>query len=383
MTRLAGRAAITGVGYSPFSARSGRTVLDLATEAISGAASDAGLGVHELDGLLCFHENDTALCREVAAALGLSTAGWWNDALAGGNYPCAMVGLATMAVDAGFANHVGCYRALNGRSGVRMGRFRVDDPGGVRQFMVPYGFGTPPQVFAMACRRHMHEFGTTQEQMGKVAMTIRHHASMNERATKREPLTMQQYMESRVISEPLRLYDCCQETDGACAVIVSSHDRARDLRHAPVDILSAVSSAGYMGRYPFDRWPDQTQSSLADQAGALFADAGLERSDIDVAELYDAFSFEIIMQLEELGFCERGAGGSYVDQIGIGLDSPLPINTHGGLLSEGYMQGLNHVCEAVLQLRGECGPRQVAGAATALVTSFGFGSGSALVLARG
>jgi acetyl-CoA acetyltransferase len=379
---VAGVAAITGVGYAPFSSHSGRTVLDQATEAVANAAHDAGLEQHDIDALLCFHENDTALTREVAAALGLPRVNWWNDVLAGGNYPCAMIGLAAMVVASGMARNVACYRALNGRSGVRMGHFRGDDPGGVRQFMLPYGFGTPPQVFAMACRRHMHEFGTTRLQTGKVAITTRHHAALNERATKRSELSMDEYLGARMIADPLHLYDCCQETDGACAVIVSGKDRAADLRHPVVTVASVTYSAGYMGRYPFDRWPDMTHGCLMEQRETLFGLAGIGPADIDVAELYDAFSFEVIMQLEELGFCGRGEGGGYVDQVGIGLESRMPVNTHGGLLSEGYMQGLGHVCEAVLQLRRACGDRQVPNPRTALVTSFGFGSGSALILMR-
>ena len=163
-------------------------------------------------------------------------------------------------------------------------------------------------------------------------------------------------------------------------MVVSDRSVAPTTTRTPITVAAVIAGVGHMGRYPFEQWTDLTRSWLAPRADELFHRAGMERQDIDVAELYDAFTFEILMQLEGLGFCGWGEGGDYIDEHGVGPDAPMPINTHGGLLSEGYVQGLNHVCEAVLQLRGECGLRQVAGARTALVTSFGFGSGSAMIL---
>jgi acetyl-CoA acetyltransferase len=356
--------------------------LDLALRASTEAIEDAGLSVHDVDGVICFHENDSALSRDLAAAAGLPVVRWWSDQLAGGNYPCAAVGEAAMAIAAGHARQILVYRALNGRSGHRMGRFRLDAPGGPRQFMLPYGFGSPPQVFGMLCRRYMHETGASREHLAAVAITQRDYARENERALRREPLSPDDYFAARVIAEPLSLFDCCQESDGACAVVVSDRAAAAGTAHAPITVAAVIGGVGHMGRYPFEQWPDMSRSWLGQRADELFARAGVRREDIDVAELYDAFTFEILMQLEDLGFCERGQGGQYVAEQGLGLASPMPVNTHGGLLSEGYVQGLNHVCEAVLQLRGAGGSRQVTDAQTALVTSYGFGSGSAMILVR-
>ena len=176
MSGFDGTTAISGVGYTEFTRESGRTVLDLTAEACSRAIVDAGLDRDEIDGLICYHENDSGLARDVAAALGLPRVRWWSDVLAGGNYPAALVAQAAMAVATGMARHVVVWRVLNGRSGLRMGQFKLDEPGGVRQFMLPHGFGTPPQVFGMLCRRYMHESGVTRDHLAKVAITQRSNA---------------------------------------------------------------------------------------------------------------------------------------------------------------------------------------------------------------
>ena len=375
-------AAITGVGYTDFTRNSGRTVLDLASSACTEAIADAGLTHTEVDGIMCYHENDSALVRDVAAVLGLPRVSWYSDALEGGNYGCAIVAEAGLAAASGMARHVVVYRAMNGRSGLRMGQFGLHRADDLRQFMLPYGHGSAPQNFGMVGQRYMYESGTTREQLAKVAIGQRDYATRNGRAIRRDPLTFEEYMDARIIADPLHLFDCCQETDGACAVVVSHGAAAAAMAH-PVSIEAVASGVSEGGRYPFDRMPDFTRSWLADAAPDLFAAAGVERTEIDVAEIYDAFTFEVAMQVEDLGFCGRGEGGAYLGDHGVGLDAELPINTHGGLLSEGYVHGLNHVAEAVLQLRGACGDRQVEGAEVALVTSFSVGSGSALILRGG
>jgi acetyl-CoA acetyltransferase len=372
-------AIISGVGYTEFSANSGVSVLELATTACSRAFADAGLRPADVDGMITYHANDTALTRDVATALHMPLR-WWQDVLAGGTYSCASVGLAATLVEAGVARHVVCYRAMNGRSGKRIGRLGAEVRSGVNQFMTPYGFGSPPQVFAMVCRRHMFEYGTTKEQLGSVAIAMREHALGNERATRRSPLTMEDYLNARVIADPYGLFDCCQETDGACAVVVSAPDHASSLDKTPVAVKAFAHGGGAVSRLPFDGVADFATSFFTDLGPQLFERAQLSPADIDVAMLYDAFTFEVIMQLEDLGFCKRGEAGAFVADGQIGPGGSLPVNTHGGLLSEGYIHGLNHVVEAVEQLRGESGDRQVSGAQHALVTGFGFNAGSALVL---
>jgi len=226
----------------------------------------------------------------------------------------------------------------------------------------------------------MHEFGTTRVQLGHVAVTERKHAALNERAVMREPLTMEDYLAGRVIADPYTLFDCCQETDGACAVVLTRSERAKSAPHPPVHLLGAVHGGGSVPRVPFDGWPDLSISAFPRLARELFTQARVTPSDIDVALLYDAFTFEVIQQLEDFGFCQRGEGGPFVEDGNIALSGTIPVNPHGGLLSEAYIHGLNHVIEAVQQLRMEAGSRQVAGAEIALVTGFGFCAGSAMVL---
>lgn len=263
-----------------------------------------------------------------------------------------------------------------------MGRFRSGVVSGVYQFMAPYGFGSPPQMFGMMAQRHMTVFGTTKEQFGHVAITMREHASQNERAMRREPLTMEQYLGSRVIADPYSLFDCCQETDGAVALLVSAPEVAESLAHPPVYVEGVVHGGGSAPRMPFDRWTDYTESCFRRMGKELYAKTGLGPTDIDVALLYDAFTFEIIQQLEQLGFCGDGEGGAFVAEGRIRLGGELPVNPHGGLLSEAYIHGLNHSLEAVLQLRGDADVRQVPGAEVALVTGFGFVAGSLMILRR-
>ncbi|MGE0799757.1 MAG: lipid-transfer protein [Lautropia sp.] len=375
-------AAISGIGWTPYCAASGVSLLDLASTACRQAIDDAGLRVADVDGIVCYHMNDSALSRDVAAALGIPALNWWNDSYAGGSHTCRIVAEAALAVGSGLARHVVCYRALNGRSGFRMGQLGAVETGGVFQFMTPYGFGAPPQIFGMIARRHMHEYGTTREQMGRVAITMRAHAVPNERATRRTPMTMDDYLGARMIAEPYGLLDCCQETDGGCALVVSAADRAADGRWPRVRISGVVHGGGRGARLPLDRAPSLTESAFTRLSQRLYRQCGFGPEAIQVAELYDAFTFEVILQLEDFGFCGKGEGGPFVADGHIALGGRLPVNTHGGLLSEAYIQGLNSVVEAVAQVRGQAGARQVPDVEHALVTGFGFSAGGAMVLSR-
>lgn len=381
-TFLQDATAITGAASTEYSRDSGRSVSELALEAIVAAVADAGLTKDQIDGLVCFHDNDSPLTREVATSLDLANLRWWSDASVGGNYAVAAVAQAAMAVTTGMANHVVVYRAMNGRSGKRMGLFGGGKADGAYQFMAPNGFGTPAQIFGMFAQRHMHQFGTTREQLGRVAITMREHAMRNPRAMRREPLTMETYLSGRPIADPFSLFDCCLESDGAVALVVSAADRAQDGPHPPVLIHAVVHGAGNSPQLPFDKWDDFSTSCFSRLGAELFARSQIQREDLDVALLYDAFTFEIIHQLEEIGFCGSGEGGPFVESGAIALGGSLPVNPHGGLLSEAYIHGLNHSLEAVEQLRGVAGDRQVGGARTALVTAYGFVSGGLMVLRR-
>ncbi len=383
MYRLRDKYAIAGVGYTEFSSRSGRTVLDLAGSACAAAAADAGLALGEVDGIVSFTFNDSVPAMAVATSLGIPEMGYAVDFQAGGNAANLIIQAAAAAIEAGLATNVLCYRAMNGRSGFRLGGGREYTARGVTQHTAPFGWITYPQAMAMWCRRHMIKYGTTSAQLGEVAVTCRANAMLNERAQMRDPLSHEDHANSRMIVDPLRLNDICLESDGACAVLVTSAERARDLAQRPVYIMGAAYGGGdHQGEDLFDaiRWPDHSQNYSTYIADDLWASAGVGPDDVDVAEIYDCFTYSVLMQLEGFGFCAEGEGGPFVEGGRIARDGALPINTHGGLLSEAYIHGLNHVVEAVEQLRGQSGARQIDGAEIAFTSAGAMTCGSALVL---
>ncbi|WP_181781488.1 thiolase C-terminal domain-containing protein [Pseudonocardia pini] len=362
---LRGAAAVAGIGWTPFRKASGVSPLALAVRAVRAALDDAGLDPAEVDGLGTHHLGDTAQVHEVAKALGLDGVGWFSEEYGGGNRFPALLGDAALAVASGVARHVVLYRALNGRSGVRMGGATRPMPGPDLQWQQPYGVLTPAHNYGFAARAHMQAYGTTSAQLGAVAVAQRCAAVLNERAMMRTPLTLDDYLEAPEIVDPFRLYDYCLETDAGCAVLVTTTERARDLRRRPVTI---EGWAAQLGRDDLTK-PDLTTSTAATIAPRLYALAGRGPDDVDVAELYDAFTFTVLVQVEDYGFCAKGEGGPFVESGATALGGRIPVNTHGGFLSEGYVHGINHVCEAVSQLRGDAGARQVPGAETALVSA--------------
>jgi acetyl-CoA acetyltransferase len=373
--------AIVGVGYTPFSKDSGVSTLTLALRAIHAAVEDAGLTLRDIDGLATHRVGDSALPATVLQSLGLSDVGYFVDQFGGGSASHAIVGNAAMAVATGAAEVVVCYRALNARSGFRMSGAGRPPPDQVEfQYQAPYGYLAPAQQFGMAARAHMLRYGTTAEQLGAVAVAQREHAVANERALLRTPITLDDYLASRWIAEPFRLLDCCLETDGAVALVVTSADRARDLRRPPVLIRAAAWGGG---QTLYSNGNDLTESAARRMAPRLFAQAGIGPEDVDVAMLYDCFTWSVLVQLEDYGFCPKGEGGPFAESGATRLGGSLPVNTHGGFLSEGYVHGLNHIAEAVAQLRGDAGVRQVAEAEIALSTAqpgYVAGNTSALIL---
>ena len=379
------RAAIVGVGWTELSKDSGVSTLTLGCRAILAALEDAGLPPQAIDGLATHRVGDSVLPAVLAHALGIRDLRWYLDQFGGGSTSHAVVGQAALAVCAGIADTVVCYRAINARSEFRMGGTGRPPVDAVEtQYQAPYGHFAPPQQFAMAAREHMLRFGTTPEQLGAVAVAQRAFAVENERAMLRRPITLDDYLASRLVVEPFRLLDCCLETDGAVALVVTSAERARDLQRRPVLIRAAAWGSG---RTLYSNGqPDATRSAAADLAPRLWALAGLGPGEVDLAELYDCFSYTVLVQLEDYGFCAKGEAGALVESGATRAGGALPVNTHGGFLSEGYVHGLNHVCEAVSQLRGEAGARQIEGAEIALSTAqpgYVSGNTSALVLRRG
>lgn len=362
------RAAVAGVGYTPFTSDSGVSTLTLAADAIEAALDDAGLTVDDVDGLATHRVGDSTPPWVVAPALGVPEVRWYLDQFGGGSVSHAVIGQAALAVAAGIADVVVCYRAINARSEFRMGGTgRGPAPVPDAQYQAPYGYFAPPQQFAMYARAHMIAYGTTHEQFGAVAVTQRANAVKNPRARRRDPITLDDYLASRWVAEPLRLLDCCLETDGGCAIVVTSAERARDLRSPPV-LISGMAWGGGDSFYS-DGTSDLTVTEAARLAPRLYAAAGVGPGDIDVAELYDCFTYSVIVQLEDYGFCPKGEGGPYAASGALAPDGELPVNTHGGFLSEGYVHGINHVAEAVAQVRGAAGGRQVPGAEVTLSTA--------------
>jgi len=350
MESLKDRVAIVGVGETEYSRDSGRSELKLAIEAVGKAAADAGLRLDLIDGIGKFAVDDPAI-SEVAAGLGIRYVDYYDELGPFGGAACGLVGHAALALAAGMAHYVAVFRALNSRSGSRYGAGAVTTRRGQGDaaFSEPYGLLAPGQFAALSARRHMHQYGTKSEHYGAVAVALRKHACMNPRAVMYgRPLSMQDYMDSRVVHDPLRLPDLCLETDGACAVILTTSERAADLKQRPVSITAmaqVLQGGSTMGR--------ESAETLATHLGStLFGRAGLTPGDMDVVQLYDAYTPMVITKLEDYGFCKKGEGGPFVEGGRIEVGGELPVNTSGGLLSEGYLQGMNHIAEGVRQLRG-------------------------------
>ncbi len=374
-----------GVGYTALSKRSGRSVLSLATEACRNAVLDAGLELRDVDGIASFRfMEDSVPTQAVATTLGLDPANYLLDSALGGQAPCYLVMHAAMAVDAGLADTVVVYRALNGRSGARVGTNRV--PGPATDFRYPVGFSAYAQFIAMWARRYLIETGATNDDLAAVAIAQREWAALNDRAMLRKPLTIDEYYAAPWVADPFRVPDCTIEVDGACAVVVTSLERARDLRHLPVVVEGAAYVAGRgpgldMGDAML--WPDLSRNYTSLIAEDLWGGSGVTAADVDIAEIYDCFTTSALLGIEGLGLAPRGGGGDLIRSGATRPGGSKPINTNGGLLSEGYLHGMNTVAEAVLQLQGRCGERTVAGAETCVVTSGALTDGSGLVLARG
>lgn len=376
------RCAIVGIGQTDFSKDSGRTEAKLAAQAIVAAATDAGLDVSEIDGLVKFTQDSNSEVSLISN-LGIKNLRYFGEIGYGGSAHCSVIGHAAMAITLGMADTVVCFRALNERSGRRFGLAKTGDAvGNVEAFTDPFGMLSPAQRFAMFARRHMIEYGTTSEQFGHVAVTARANAQRNPNAMMYgRPLTLEEHQASRLIADPLRMFDCCLESDGAVAVIVTSAERARDLRQRPAYIMGASQGTGPDPNGIVFR-PDLAHSEAELTARDVYKVAGVSSGDVDVAQFYDHFSPFVIFALEAYGFCDIGEGGPFVAEGNISWpDGRIPVNTHGGNLSEAYMHGMGHVLEAVRQIRGTS-TSQVEGAEIALVGSAVAQLSSALILRR-
>ena len=384
-----GEACIVGIGETDYCRKpgSGLSQLGVQLQASARAIAEAGLKASEIDGIMPFPNLGRA--EEIAANLGCENLRYAATIHMGGAAPAASLQAAAAAVNSGMANYVLLPAGWNGYSGARVRQTVSQDissiPGGAiaRDYYLPFGFTAPPQWYSVMARRHMHEFGTRSEQLGAIALTMRKHAQLNPKAVMHgKPMTMDDYLASPMLADPYRFFDCCLETDGGAAVVVTSAERARDLATRPIRILAAACGQPYPADEITNR-RDIFKTGLTIAAPEAFGKAGLTPSDVDFAMIYDCFTFEVLQQLEEAGFCQRGEGGSFVEGGRIELGGELPVNTHGGLLSEAHVLGMSHIVEAVRQLRGDLGERQVKDAQVGVVTGWGdFGDGSIALLAR-
>lgn len=375
--------AIVGVGYTDFSYESGRSVLDLALEASRAALDDAGLTQADVDGVATFSLGDSVPAQAVATSLEVEDVAYLLDLSLGGQSACYLVLLADAAIRAGMASTIVVYRALNGRSGVRVGRARAAELPESVVNRYATGLTAYPQNIAMWARRFMIETGATEEDLAAVVLAQRWYAERNPRAVVRKPLTLEQYFASPMIASPFRVVDCTREVDAACAFVITSVEHARTLRHPPAVVRGGAFASGPRpGREIGDilLTDDFSRNCMHFVGERIWDRTGLRPEDVDVAEIYDCFSSAVLYGLEGLGFVGTGESGDFIRSGATGIEGRLPVNTNGGLLSEGYVHGMNCVTEAVLQLRGDAGERTVAGAEVALVSSGTLMDGSAAIL---
>ncbi|MEV0053747.1 lipid-transfer protein [Saccharopolyspora shandongensis] len=357
---ITGEAAIVGIGATEFSKDSGRSELQLAAEAVRAALADAGLEPSDVDGLVSFtmdNNTETAVARE----LGIPELSFFSRIHYGGGAACATVQQAAMAVATGVAEVVVCYRAFNERSGSRFGQVQAaaaaapTSSGLDNSWSYPVGVATPGAQVAMFARRYMHDYGATSEDFGRVAVADRKHAATNPHAWfYQRPITLADHQASRWITEPLRLLDCCQESDGGVAIVVTSRARAADLPHPPAVVAAAAQGSG-ADQFTMTSYYRDDLAALPEMgvvARQLWRQAGIGPQDVQVGILYDHFTPFVLVQLEELGFCGRGEAKDFIADGAIELGGRLPLNTHGGQLGEAYIHGMNGIAEAVRQVRG-------------------------------
>ncbi len=382
MFSLRDKAAVCGVGETVYARESEKSQIALTLEASLNAIVDAGLDPKDIDGVIPYGGGIVA--EDFITNFGLPDLRYSATTPMGGASPVAALQSAAMAVATGVAKHVLIALGRGSISGGRIGKRLAEMPQMrlVSEFEMPIGTNAPAQFYAHMARRHMELYGTTSEHFAEIAMTCRQNAELNERAMMRKPMNLADYQASRMIAEPFRLFDCSLESAGAAAVVVSSAERAKDLRRDPI-FIGGIAEGHPDSPSAITQRPDMTRIGIARAAPIAFAMADVTHADIDVAEIYDCFTYIVLCQLEDMGFCEKGEGGNFVANGRLRLDGELPINTHGGLLSEAHIAGMNHIVELVRQLRGVCGARQVENAEVGLVTGFGdLGDGSIAIMHR-
>ena len=376
-------AAIAGVAESDLGEVAPKTATQLQAEAAREALAEAGLTFADVDALLSAGGDAYAPSMAIGEYLGI-TPRYTDSTNIGGSSFVAHAGHAYRAIEAGLCEVALITYGSTQRSAASRSLGRGGGVRGTGQFEGVWGLPAPVGPYALAATRHMHEYGTTSEQLAEVAVATRKWASLNPKAFMRDPITIDDVLASRWIAEPLHLLDCCLVTDGGGAVVIVSADRARDLPRPPVWILGHGESHTHLG---ISSMPDLTTTPAAHSGARAFARAGLTPADVDVAELYDSFTITVLLTLEALGFCGRGEAGAFVSGQRTAPGGDFPLTTNGGGLSYCHpgMYGIFTLIEATRQLRGESGPRQVEGARVAVANGTGgvLSSAATVVLGRG
>ena len=358
MANIRGRYAIVGIGETEVGRRSEKSGTALGLEAAASAIRDAGLDKKQIDGLITHQprNNPQPNCSALLAErLGICP-GYINDISLGGSASVSMILNAVSVIEAGLCSTVLCASGGGGQALSRKGRKHGSLALGGEDFLNPFGAVAAPIHYGLAARRHMHEYGTTSRQFGAIAVACRRHASLNPNAQMRTPITIEDHQNSRMIADPFHLLDCSLVSVGEGAVIVTGADRAKDHPHPPAYVLGM----GYSCRFGNAAYAKNLTTVAGKESSAqAYRMAGLGPKDVDVVELYDCFTYTVLVTLEDYGFCNKGEGGSFVEGGRIELGGELPVNTHGGLLSQAHVGGIMHVTEAVTQLRHQAGARQV------------------------
>ena len=382
---LRDKSCVTGIGETAYMRGSPSSAFELQLEASLKAIKDSGLTPKDIDGIIPIGiVSGTA--DDFIENFGIPDLRFSAVVPHGGASPVMALQCAAAAVASGACNHVLItfgrnVSAASNKAGARihqMPQFHF-----VTEFEYPMGAIAPAQLYAPMARRHMELYGTTVEQFGEVAVACREHALLNGNALMKKPITLDDHRNSRMIADPFRLLDCSLESDGGAAIVVSATERASDLRHRKV-YISGVAEGHPDSPGSITQRPDMTSLGIGKAAPRAFAMAGVTHADIDVAEIYDCYTYAVIRQLEDMGFCAKGEGGPFVQGGRLRLGGALPTNTHGGLLSQAHVWGLNHIVELVRQLRGDGGCAQVKDAEVGLVTGYGdMGDGALAIMRRG
>jgi acetyl-CoA acetyltransferase len=378
--------AIVGVGETDYAWKEPRSPAALAVDAVQRALADGGLRGADVDGIVTesYTLGNKAPADFVAAHIGVRDRAFSAHAGIAGAGTVGAAALARMAIESGEASVVVSYYAINLSARGAGGAYAIHAGDKAKAaFEMPFGYYGQPVYFAAAAARYRHLYGLPSEQLGAVALAARGHARRTPNALRREPLSMDDYLVNAMVADPLRQLDCCLVNDGGVAFVMTSLERARDLPHRPAVVAGVgfgskpVSQSGY-----FSQSSDLLTTPAAISGPKAYADAGLAPSDVDIAEIYDCFTISVLLQLEDLGFADKGSGGDFVATGATAPGGSLPVNTHGGLLAQSYVVGGNHVVEAVRQLRGERGEAQVEGAEVALVAGLGAPEHATLLLTR-